>query len=119
MFQKGDVIAYRLIELTSSWTPEVSSFRVKISVTPFEPIKQSTLFFEEAKAFTIYLFSWQVGKISYYDPESKKVILMPVQEYPIEKKTEEDEDSSSMQPDTSLYKEDGSLEVRFIVYTMS
>lgn len=44
---------------------------------------------------------------------------MPVQEYPIEKKTEEDEDSSSMQPDTSLYKEDGSLEVRFIVYTMS
>lgn len=29
MFQKGDIIAYRLIELTSSWTPEVSSFRVK------------------------------------------------------------------------------------------
>ncbi|KAJ4915555.1 sphere organelles protein-related [Raphanus sativus] len=81
LVKKGDVIAYRLIELTSSWTPEVSSFRV--------------------------------GKISYYDPESKKVILMPVQEYPIEKKTEEDEDSSSMQPDTSLYKEDGSLEIEF------
>ncbi|KAJ4889851.1 sphere organelles protein-related [Raphanus sativus] len=78
--KKGDIIAYRLIELTSSWTPEVSSFRV--------------------------------GEISYYDPGSKKVTLMPVEEYPIEKKTEEDEDSS-MQADTSLYKEDGSLEVEF------
>ncbi|KAG7591483.1 Coilin N-terminal domain [Arabidopsis thaliana x Arabidopsis arenosa] len=78
--KKGDVIAYRLIELTSSWTPEVSSFRV--------------------------------GKISYYDPDSKKVTLMPVQEFPIEKKTEEDDDFS-MEPDTSLYKEDGSLEIEF------
>ncbi|ESQ35518.1 hypothetical protein EUTSA_v10007108mg [Eutrema salsugineum] len=78
--KKGDIIAYRLIELTSSWTPEVSSFRV--------------------------------GKISYYDPDSKKVTLMPVQEYPIEKKMEEDDDSS-MQPDTSLYKEDGTLEIEF------
>lgn len=42
---------------------------------------------------------------------------MPVQEYPIEKKTEEDDDSS-MEPDTSLYKEDGSLEVCVVVYTM-
>ncbi|WZZ83511.1 hypothetical protein YC2023_104083 [Brassica napus] len=78
--KKGDIIAYRLIELTSSWTPEVSSFRV--------------------------------GKISYYDPGSKKVMLMPVQGYPIEKKLEEDDDSS-MQADTSLYNEDGSLEVEF------
>ncbi|CAN6902071.1 unnamed protein product [Brassica oleracea] len=75
--KKGDIIAYRLIELTSSWTPEVSSFRV--------------------------------GKISYYDPVSKMVTLMPVQGYPIEKKIEEDDDSS-MQADTSLYNEDGSLE---------
>ncbi|XP_010476289.1 PREDICTED: coilin-like [Camelina sativa] len=78
--EKGDIIAYRLLELTSSWTPEVSSFRV--------------------------------GKISYYDPDSKKVTLMPVQEFPIEKKTEEDDDFS-MQPDTSLYREDGSLEIEF------
>lgn len=40
---------------------------------------------------------------------------MPVQEFPIEKKTEEDDDSS-MQPDTSLYKEDGSLEVSLTLY---
>ncbi|KAG2297759.1 hypothetical protein Bca52824_034231 [Brassica carinata] len=78
--KKGDIIAYCLIELTSSWTPEVSSFRV--------------------------------GKISDYDPGSKKVTLIPVQEYPIEKKTEE-EDDSSMQADTSLYNEDGSLEIEF------
>uniref|UniRef100_A0A1J3IRL6 Uncharacterized protein n=1 Tax=Noccaea caerulescens TaxID=107243 RepID=A0A1J3IRL6_NOCCA len=77
----GDVIAYRLIELTSSWTPEVSSFRV--------------------------------GKISHYDPDSKMVTLMPVQEYPIEEKIEEDDNDSSMQSDTSLYKEDGSLEIEF------
>lgn len=44
---------------------------------------------------------------------------MPVEEYPIEKKTEEDTDDSSMQPDTSLYKEDGSLEVRFMVYSVN
>ncbi|CAH8382933.1 unnamed protein product [Eruca vesicaria subsp. sativa] len=79
--KKGDVIAYRLIELTSSWNPEVSPFRV--------------------------------GKISYYDPETKKVTLMPVDEYPMEKKTEEETDGSSVQPDTSLYKEDGSLEIEF------
>lgn len=41
---------------------------------------------------------------------------MPVEEYPIEKKTEEDEDSS-MQADTSLYKEDGSLEVYYVIET--
>lgn len=29
--QEGDVIAYRLIELTASWTPELSSFRVHIN----------------------------------------------------------------------------------------
>jgi len=46
------------------------------------------------------------------------VTLMPVQEFPIEKKTEEDDDFC-MQPDTSLYKEDGSLEVCFMVYIMS
>ena len=40
------------------------------------------------------------------------VTLMPVQGYPIEKKIEEDDDSS-MQADTSLYNEDGSLEVWF------
>ena len=28
--QEGDVIAYRLIELSSSWTPELSSYRVKL-----------------------------------------------------------------------------------------
>ncbi|XP_010528093.1 PREDICTED: coilin isoform X2 [Tarenaya hassleriana] len=77
--KEGNIIAYRLIELSSSWTPEVSSFRV--------------------------------GKIIRYDPESKKVMLTPVPEFPIEKKMEEDD--SSAQPDTSLYKEDGSLEIEF------
>lgn len=30
ILQEGDVIAYRLIELSTSWTPELSSFRVNV-----------------------------------------------------------------------------------------
>lgn len=76
----GDVIAYRLIELTLSWTPEPSSFRV--------------------------------GKISWYDSDTNKILLAPVPEYPLafEKKT--DEDVSALQSDT-LYGEDGSLQIDF------
>ncbi|KAK4793602.1 hypothetical protein SAY86_024037 [Trapa natans] len=33
--QEGDVVAYRLIELSSSWTPEISPFRVRF---PFEKL---------------------------------------------------------------------------------
>jgi len=28
ILQEGDVIAYRVVELSSSWTPELSSYRV-------------------------------------------------------------------------------------------
>lgn len=31
--QEGDIIAYRLIELSASWTPELSSFRVNKTST--------------------------------------------------------------------------------------
>ncbi|KAK1415757.1 hypothetical protein QVD17_31543 [Tagetes erecta] len=67
----GDVIAYRVLELSSSWTPELSSFRV--------------------------------GKISFYD--ANNIVLMPVPEYPIV--------FTIMDPVHSLYKEDGSLEIKF------
>ncbi|KAL9420826.1 hypothetical protein AB3S75_038405 [Citrus x aurantiifolia] len=78
--KEGDVIAYRLIELTSSWTPEPSSFRV--------------------------------GKISWYDSDTNKILLAPVPEYPLafEKKT--DENVSALQSET-LYGEDGSLRIDF------
>ncbi|PWA68958.1 Coilin [Artemisia annua] len=72
--KEGDVIAYRVLELTSSWTPELTSFRV--------------------------------GKVSHYD--GNIVVLMPVPEYPIVL-DKMDEDT----PDDSLYKEDGSLEIKF------
>ncbi|XP_035542323.1 coilin-like isoform X2 [Juglans regia] len=70
--KEGDVVAYRLIELSSSWTPEVSSLRV--------------------------------GKISRYIPESNRIMLVTVPEYPIdfEKIT-----------DTSLYGENGSLKISY------
>ncbi|KAL8241646.1 hypothetical protein R6Q59_011948 [Mikania micrantha] len=72
--KEGDVIVYRVLELSSSWTPELSPFRV--------------------------------GKISYIDAEN--IVLMPVPEYPIAL-DKMDENGS----DNSLYKEDGSLEIKF------
>ncbi|KAK9060227.1 hypothetical protein SSX86_020931 [Deinandra increscens subsp. villosa] len=72
--KEGDVIVYRVLELSSSWTPELSSFRV--------------------------------GKVSFYDADN--IVLMPVPEYPIVlDKTDENG------PDNSLYKDDGSLEIKF------
>ncbi|KAM7528004.1 hypothetical protein LguiB_031414 [Lonicera macranthoides] len=78
--KEGDMIAYRLLELSSSWTPELSSFRV--------------------------------GRVSSFDPQSTRVLLTPVSEYPIISE-KLDEDSSEMQPENSLYREDGSLEIEF------
>lgn len=51
----------------------------------------------------------QVGKILRYYPESNRIMLVTVPEYPIdfEKMTEELSD----EPDTSPYGEDGSLKV--------
>ncbi|XP_068665342.1 coilin isoform X2 [Aristolochia californica] len=75
--KEGDVVAYRLVELSSSWCPELSSFRV--------------------------------GKISFYDSVLKRIALVPVPEYPISAKDEENE--TVVGP--TLYNEDGSLEVDF------
>ncbi|XP_024196820.1 coilin isoform X2 [Rosa chinensis] len=77
--KEGDLIAYRLIELSSCWTPEVSSYRV--------------------------------GKVSRYNLQSNKIVLVQVPEYPIV--FEETDEESEVQPDTSLYGEDGSLEIDY------
>ncbi|KAK6242172.1 Coilin [Theobroma cacao] len=79
--KEGDFVAYRLVELSSSWTPELCSFRV--------------------------------GKISDYDAESNRIILTPVPEYPNASEKKIDEDESELQSDTSLYGEDGSLEIDY------
>ncbi|KAL2543304.1 sphere organelles protein-related [Abeliophyllum distichum] len=76
--KEGDLIAYRILELSSSWTPELSPYRV--------------------------------GKVSWVNTESSRTMLMPVPEYPVFSK-KLDEDESPTEPDNSLYKEDGSLEV--------
>ncbi|KAK4376944.1 hypothetical protein RND71_003240 [Anisodus tanguticus] len=78
MPEEGLVIAYRLLELSSTWTPEVSSYRV--------------------------------GKISLYNSEENRVLLMPVTEYPV---IFSEDDESPKQPDSSIYNEDGSLEIDF------
>uniref|UniRef100_A0A1D1XEK9 Coilin n=1 Tax=Anthurium amnicola TaxID=1678845 RepID=A0A1D1XEK9_9ARAE len=78
--KEGDVVAYRVVELSSSWCPELSSFRV--------------------------------GKVTSYSPTSMKIILVQVPQYPISFH-EINEEGSGLQPDNSLYKEDGSLEIDF------
>lgn len=77
--KEGDQIAYRLIELSSGWTPEVSSYRV--------------------------------GKVSQYNPASNKIVLVQVPEYPVV--FEETDEAAEVEPDTSHYGEDGSLEIDY------
>lgn len=78
--QEGDTVAYRLIELSPSWTPEISSFRV--------------------------------GKISKYDPKLERITLVQVPKYPIVFEQQGDE-ASAAKPETSIYGEDGSLEIDY------
>ncbi|PKU59573.1 coilin isoform X1 [Dendrobium catenatum] len=75
--EEGDVLVYRVVELSSSWCPQLSTFRV--------------------------------GRVSSYDCSSSKVILLPLPEYPLisEERLDEGQESSS------LYKEDGTLEIDF------
>ncbi|KAH7684943.1 coilin protein [Dioscorea alata] len=40
--KEGDVLAYRLVELSSSWTPELSSFRVG-KVSSYDPISKNLI----------------------------------------------------------------------------
>ena len=47
--------------------------------------------------------------MSQYNPQSNKIVLVQVPEYPII--FEETDEASEVEPDTSLYGEDGSLEV--------
>ncbi|KAL3511354.1 hypothetical protein ACH5RR_030755 [Cinchona calisaya] len=79
MPKAGDVIGYRLLELSSTWTPELSPFRV--------------------------------GHVAWCSSKTTKLILMPVPGYPVISKNSDEE--PDQQPDNSLYKEDGSLEIDF------
>ncbi|PWA57659.1 Coilin [Artemisia annua] len=89
--KEGDVIAYRLLELNSSWIPELSSFRV-------------TFFSETFFLKTTICTCDYVGRISYYD--AKDIVLIPVPEYPIVLG-----DIKEDGPNESLYGEDGTLEL--------
>ncbi|KAF5206554.1 Coilin [Thalictrum thalictroides] len=78
--KEGDVVAYRLVELSSTWCPELSAFRV--------------------------------GKVLWVEPASNKVMLAPVPGYPI-KSEEVNEEETTQETATSLYMEDGLLEIDF------
>ncbi|KAG5387229.1 hypothetical protein IGI04_038699 [Brassica rapa subsp. trilocularis] len=67
---------------------------------------------QPAEAETLANGQIEYEQLAAYTGSVKMVTLIPVQGYPIEKKIEEDDDSS-MQADTSLYNEDGSLEVEY------
>lgn len=80
----GDIVAYRLLELSSSsWCPQLSSFRI--------------------------------GKISWFEPESNRIMLVPDPEYPlgIARKKDGHDGASGLPPESSVYNEDGSLEIDF------
>ncbi|XP_038989770.1 coilin-like isoform X2 [Phoenix dactylifera] len=79
--EEGDVLVYRLVELSSSWCPELSPFRV--------------------------------GKVSSYEFGSMKIVLVPVSEYPLFSKQNDDTEEAAQRPDVSHYKEDGSLEIEY------
>ncbi|KAL0364236.1 UNVERIFIED_CONTAM: Coilin [Sesamum angustifolium] len=53
----------------------------------------------------------KVGKVSWYNAESNQTMLVPVPQYPIVSKSADGDEAA--QPDSSLYKEDGSLEIDF------
>ncbi|CAN6447730.1 unnamed protein product [Victoria cruziana] len=54
----------------------------------------------------------EVGKVSFYNPESSMVRLVPVPGYPLPIQHNQEE-GPECPMDTSLYKEDGSLEIEF------
>lgn len=51
--------------------------------------------------------------MSWYDPQSNKIMLVQVPGYPIVFE-ETDDEASDVLPDASLYGEDGSLEVLLV-----
>ncbi|CAH9071177.1 unnamed protein product [Cuscuta europaea] len=78
--KEGDVIAYRLLEVSSNWTAELSPYHV--------------------------------GKILSFNSKSSRASLMPVAGYPFySTKNKPGEDECTMKLDSSLYREDGSLEI--------
>ncbi|XP_058753942.1 coilin-like isoform X1 [Vicia villosa] len=83
--KEGNVIAYRLIELSESWTPEISSFRVG-KVTQFD-----------SKSNRIWLET-----VSEYPFDFRKKI------------DDLDDDATPAQYDPSPYQEDGSLEIDYV-----
>ncbi|CAH9140014.1 unnamed protein product [Cuscuta epithymum] len=78
--KEGDVIAYRLLEVSSNWTAELSPYHV--------------------------------GKVLSFNFKSSRASLMPVAGYPFySTKNKPGEDECTMKLDSSLYREDGSLEI--------
>ncbi|CAI8598165.1 unnamed protein product [Vicia faba] len=83
--KEGIVIAYRLIELSESWTPEISSFRVG-KVTEFDS-KSNRIWLETVSEFP----------------------------FDFRKKIDDlDDDTTPAQYDPSPYQEDGSLEIDYV-----
>ncbi|CAJ2667915.1 unnamed protein product [Trifolium pratense] len=83
--KEGNVIAYRLIELSESWTPEISSFRVG-KITQYDS-KSNKIWLEQVSEFP-FDFRKKINDI--------------------------DDDISPAQYDPSPYQEDGSLEIDYV-----
>ncbi|CAL1395338.1 unnamed protein product [Linum trigynum] len=79
--KEGDIIAYRLIQLSSSWTPELSTYLV--------------------------------GRISKFNPQTNKIKLVPVPNYPLIPDNKLQDEESEVLPETCSLQEDGSLVMDF------
>ncbi|WJX39644.1 hypothetical protein P8452_27166 [Trifolium repens] len=84
--KEGNVIAYRLIELSETWTPEISSFRVG-KITQYD-----------SKSNKIWL-----APVSEFPFEFRK-----------KRDVDIDDEISPAQSDPSPYQEDGSLEIDYV-----
>ncbi|KAE8023555.1 hypothetical protein FH972_009235 [Carpinus fangiana] len=65
--KKGDVVAYRLIELSSSWTPELSAFRVG-KISHYDPVSNRIKLVPPIGRKGGLIFAWRHGldvKINY------------------------------------------------------
>ncbi|KAL3649816.1 hypothetical protein CASFOL_006219 [Castilleja foliolosa] len=81
--KEGDLVAYRILELSSTWTPEISSYRVG-----------KVLWFK-AESNQIML------------------VPVPEYPIVPDKADEDEAEAEAVQLDNDLYKEDGSLEIDF------
>ncbi|URE29896.1 hypothetical protein MUK42_06103 [Musa troglodytarum] len=103
---QGTLSKYQIVDQTIEIDEEIVPVIVRPGHIRFEPIDG------EGELSNTQSNGPVVGKVSSYDSISMKIVLLPVPEYPISSQ-EKDAEESAQEPDSTLYKEDGSLEIEY------